>query len=310
MALQKAAITGERILVGTPLPFSVYSSDRKLLLSEGHIVESDRQRDYLIRAGVYVSGAEGADGNRTRNSSVDEPPVHIAENPLNEYVREYQSSNGQPRVPIRMAREESGESYPAWILGADEQQGLIVTAPATGNGSMVAVSEGQTWIFRTLYLTAAVKFHSSIRKVQFEPTPCLHVATPSQVELRHVRSSPRASTCVHGTFHVGKDIPVLIIEVSSSGLAVAVERDQYDPKAGQRLIVSFTINLLDHDYTFKVPATVAGKKHEYDKRYPLLWVCGLSIEAQSELERVVLHGYVHQRLNMELNPLWRTLVRK
>jgi len=58
---------------------------------------------------------------------------------------------------------------------------------------------------------------------------------------------------------------------------------------------------------FKVPATVISKRPEFEKRYPNLWMAGLMIETQSELEKLVLHSYVFEHVALEFNPLWRLL---
>lgn len=298
------------------MPFSVYSADRKLLLAKGEVVESERIRDSLVRAGRYQSngaalvlGAVPASDNllttRGREAAAELP---AAEGPLESYVREYNSTGSNSRIGIRLSREENGESFSCWVLGADEQHGLIISAPATSERSFVAVTEGQTWVFRTLYLTAAVKFFGTIRKVQFEPVPSINVSLPNQLELRHVRSGPRVAACLHGHIEVGKEIPILVTDVSAGGLRIAVERSQCDLKVGQRLTVSFTIGMLGHDYHFKVPATVITKRNEFVQRYPDLWMVGLKIEAQSDLEKLVLHSYVHEHMVTEFNPLWRLLV--
>lgn len=315
MSSQDATLNHAGIVVGQPLPFSVYSADRKLLLAKGEVVESDRIRDSLLRAGRYqsngvalmlsASNSVAASGGIAQESS--EPEI-VEESPLHQYLREYQSAGGSARVGIRLSREENGENFACWILGADEQHGLIVSAPATNDRSFVAVTEGQTWIFRTMYLTAAVKFLGTIRKVNFEPVPSLNVSLPKQIELRHVRSSPRVSTCVRGSIEIGKEIPVLVIDISTGGLRVAMERSHGDLKPGLRLMVNFGLNMLGRDYSFKVPATVINKRSEFEKRYPELWIFGLKIEAQSELEKLVLHSYVYEHMMMEFNPFWRLLV--
>ncbi len=66
--------------------------------------------------------------------------------------------------------------------------------------------------------------------------------------------------------------------------------------------------MLGTDCNFKVPAVVVSIKHEMDKRYPELQFAGLKIEAQSETERLVLHGFVFERTAMDFNALWKALI--
>ena len=296
------------IVVGSPLPFSVYSADRKLLLAKGQVVESERTRDQLLHAGRFQSSGSALE------LSANEDPRHAAnarvvESPLEIYTRDFHGAIGTSRVGVRVARDETGDSFPCWVLGADEQHGLIITAPTKADRSIVPVNEGQTWTFRMMYLTAAVKFTSTVRKVQFEPIPTMNVSLPNQVELRHVRSSPRVATCMHATIDCGREVPVLITDIGVGGMRVAIERERWEPKAGHRITLIFGIQVLGQDYHFKVPATVVAIPHDMDKRYPALCFAGLKIEAQSEIEKLVLHSYVFEHTALDFNALWKALTK-
>ena len=307
MASHEALKDHESIVVGNALPFSVYSADRKLLLAKGQVVESEGTRDQLLRAGRYQSAGSALELSVAEDSRHGKVPFV---DPLDTYSRDFNSAVGNSRVGVRVSREDTGESYPCWVLGADEQYGLIITAPAKPDRSIVPVGEGQTWTFRMMYLTAAVKFHGTIRKVQFEPTPLMNVSLPKQVELRHVRTSPRVSACLHATIECGKEVPVLITDIGVGGMRVAIERTRWEPQPAQRITLIFDMAMLGQDYHFKVPATIVGKVHELDNRYPLLWFAGLKIEAQSEIEKLVLHSYVFERTALDFNALWKALTRQ
>lgn len=305
MATEQLQVDSARIVVGAPLPFSVYNTERKLLLAKGRIVESERIRDYLIKAGRYQSGSSALE-----LSLVEEFSQHDAspENPLDAYSREFHNTVGHSRISIRLSRDDTGDSYPCWVLGADEQHGIIVTAPTKPDRSLVPIAEGQTWVFRMMYMTAAVKFTGTIRKTQFDPVPLLTVSLPKRVEMRQVRASPRVATCFRGSIEVGKHLPVVIADISVGGVRIAVERVNAELKTDQRLILSFCIPILGTDYNFKVPATVIAIRNELDQRYPQLQFAGLKIEAQSETERLVLHSYVFERTAIDCNALWKALV--
>lgn len=303
MASHQLLTDQDNIVVGAPLPFSVYSADRKLLLAKGQVVESEHIRDQLVRTGHFQSS--GSSLQLVKDALVDD--ISQAENPLETYMRDFNSAVGSSRIGIRVSREEAGDSYSCWVVGADEQHGLIITAPAKPDRSMVAINEGQTWVFRMMYLTAAVKFHGTVRKVQFEPTPLINISLPKQVELRHVRASPRVATCMRATIDYGKEVPVLITDIGVGGMRVAMERERWDPNPGQRTMLIFEVSMLGQNYHFKVPAIVVSKPPEQDKRYQALCFAGLKIEAQSETEKLVLHSYVFERTALDFNALWRAL---
>jgi hypothetical protein len=307
MASHRVFTDRDDIVIGSILPFSVYSADGKLLLAKGQVVESERARDQLIYAGKYQSSDSASELTIGENGRHETSPV--VEKALDAYVREFHGAVGSSRVGVRVSREEAGDSFPCWILGADELHDLIITAPSKPDRSIVPVNEGQTWVFRMMYLTAAVKFNGVIRKVQFEPTPLMNVSLPKQVELRHVRASPRVATCIPATVDYGKELPVLIIDIGIGGMRIAMERACWNPEPGYRITLIFNISMLGQDYHFKVPATVVTRPHDMDKRYPALGFAGLKIEAQSELEKLVLHSYVFEHTALDFNALWKALTK-
>jgi hypothetical protein len=293
------------IVVGSPIPFSVYNAERKLLLAKGRIVESERMRDILIAQGKYQANSSALE---LSDAELDEQNgTAQSESPMEVFTREFHATSGQSRVGVRVSREDNGEGYPCWILGADETHGLIVTAPTKPDRSLVPSTEGQVWTFRLMYLTAVVKFQATVRKVQFEPVPMMYLSAPKQVEMRNIRTSPRVATCFRGSVDVGHPIPMLITDVSINGLRIAVERKQLEFKPAQRIKLSFSVNVLGKDYSFKVPATVIAARHEYDKRHPELQFVGVKIEAQSETELLVLHSFVYEHTSTDYNALWKTL---
>ena len=48
----------QKIVVGSPLPFSVFGAEGQLLLAEGAVVETDHTRRMLLLKGVYHDSIE------------------------------------------------------------------------------------------------------------------------------------------------------------------------------------------------------------------------------------------------------------
>ena len=53
MANFKRLIDKRWVAIGKPLPFSIYDSEQKLLLAQGHVVESERSLERLQQQGTY-----------------------------------------------------------------------------------------------------------------------------------------------------------------------------------------------------------------------------------------------------------------
>lgn len=301
MSAQEPAIDGARISVGAPLPWSVYSAERKLLLARGSIVESERVRNALLRAGRYLS-------NGTSLQLEEEVAAAESESPtLDAYVRDTPAVLGQSRIGVHVSRDETSESYVCWLLGADEEHGLMVSAPSKPDRSLIAINEGQTWVFRLMYMTAAVKFAGVIRKTHYEPVPMLYVAVPAQVDMRQVRASPRVASCVRGRLDADRGPPLILTDLSTGGARIVIERGQAALQPGQVLHLRFTLPLLDGRHVFEIKASVVSLRREFEQQYPDLCFAGVKFDALTELQRLILHGYVYERMAMDFNSFWRVL---
>lgn len=124
----KRLIDKRWLAVGKPLPFSIYDSQRKLLLAQGHVVESARSLERLHEQGQYYK-PEGP-GPSVSDEVLEEPaadPVH----PLAALNRDYANIPQRARCGIKISPRETGESYFCWVIGAShENRCLVMTAPA------------------------------------------------------------------------------------------------------------------------------------------------------------------------------------
>src|SRR5437763_159872 len=101
----KRLIDKRWLAIGKPLPFSIYDSQHKLLLAQGHVVESARSLERLLEQGQYYRpdgpGAAGGD------AVIEEPagdPVH----PLAALNRDYANIPQRARCGIKISPRETG----------------------------------------------------------------------------------------------------------------------------------------------------------------------------------------------------------
>lgn len=95
--------------------------------------------------------------------------------------------------------------------------GLMVMVPRKPDGSLVSISEGETWLFRMMYMNSVIRFGGTIRKVFVATESMVNVSLPHDVEIRQIRVSPRVACCLHGTLSLGQDCPVLISDLGTGG---------------------------------------------------------------------------------------------
>lgn len=308
MTTQKALIDKNDIVVGKPLPFSVYGPDRMLLLAKGQLVESERVREALIRNGALqsASGLQGGGADKDRPAENEEKAKLSA---LAVLRQDYQNLNSRSRFGLRMSREDGSESYLCWVVGHTDRRGLMITAPVREDRTFVPVTESQIWLFRTFYATAAFRFSAVVQKVLFDPFPYLHIQLPQMIDMRLVRKVPRAQVCVTATVtdaQSARDMQAVIVDLSVTGLRLALAEGCTLAKE-QTVALNFTVPLLGRQHTMKLSGRVMSCYGVSDMKHSGVNFYGLNIEPVAESEQVVLHGYVQQHLVAELDSMWQAL---
>ena len=295
-------IEKDQIVVGKPLPFSVFSADGQLLLAAGRPVDSDRARQMLVNMGAYRSAllSDERSPSPERNEHAPHKP-----GPLIALQKDYGVSSLAKRFAVTMAPNETHEAYNAWVVGATEQS-LILTAPVRSDGTLVPVTAGQTWLCRTFQVTSAFRFRATILKAIFEPYPHLHLEVPKQVEKRKVRSQPRANVFLNATLDGATPTPCVVLDLSATGGRIAVEQG-IRLERGQSARLKFKVNMIDFNFDLALRAQVVGPFGANDSRHPDVGFYGLQFENLTELEALILHGFVNQHLAAELNGLWQVL---
>lgn len=299
---EKPPAQKQKIVVGSPLPFSVFGAEGQLLLAEGAVVETDHTRRMLLLKGVYhdsiIDGKPLAQENR-------EPAESAPQAPLVALHRDYGAASVGRRFALTIASPDNDENYSAWVIGVHDRS-IIVTAPRRTNGALVSFKVGQACICRAFQMTSAFRFRSTITRVVFEPFPHVHIEAPQHVERRTVRNRPRAAVFLDVIVGMPAPTAAVIVDLSVSGGRLAVE-EGVNLLRGHALRIGVKIQLIDSTFDLTLKAHVVRAFGVSDGRHPKVQFYGIRFEGLSELERLVLHGYVSGELALELNSLWQLL---
>lgn len=291
----------QKIVVGSPLPFSVFGAEGQLLLAEGAVVETENTRRMLVLKGVYHDSIE----EEQRPKEQCEPAGSSPQAPLVALRRDYGAASIGRRFALTIASPDSDENYSAWVIGVHDRS-IIVTAPRRTNGALVTFRLGQACVCRAFQMTSAFRFRSTITRVIFEPFPHVHIEAPQHVERRTVRNRPRAAVFVDVTIEAPLPAAGVIVDLSVSGGRLAVE-EGVNFLRGHALRMGVKIQLIDSTFDLTLKANVVRVFGVSDGRHPKVHFYGIRFEGLSELERLVLHGYVSGELALELNSLWQLL---
>ncbi|HKE93836.1 MAG TPA: flagellar brake protein [Povalibacter sp.] len=295
------ALDKSEIVSGKPLPFSVFDPGRKLLLAAKGQMVTDRMREALLRNGLMAV----VDEESATSRSEDAPGTELR-SPLQQLRLQYSRTAAFARSGFRVSRDERSENFSCRVVGIGEHRSLILTAPQREDRSFVAIGEGQTWLFRTFYATAAIRFAGIIHKVVFEPFPYFHVDVPAVVEMRHIRRMQRVAVCLDATLDLGTPLEAVIVDLSSTGLRLAVDASVVLHPA-ERYRVIFRVSVLGQSHELTVDATVARSLGAADSLHPQVHFHGLGLETRSELDRMILHAFVQGCVISELDGLSKVL---
>jgi c-di-GMP-binding flagellar brake protein YcgR len=96
------------------------------------------------------------------------------------------------------------------------------------------------------------------------------------------------------------------VDLSVSGARLALD-------GGVRLVkdqvvrVQASFPMLDSNFNLSIQSTVVAAFGPSDARHPGIFFYGLKFDNLTELESLVLHGFVSAHLAVELNGLWNVL---
>lgn len=294
----------ERIVVGQPLPFSIFSAEGSLLLAAGRVVESGRARDVLLGNG---SCRDPDKKTWATNVADDDSTQRLRTSPLIAFQSDYRRSNPARGFPMSMARDETSEAFRTFVAGVHEQI-LIVGAPRRADGVLVAVTPRQAWLCRTFQGTSAFRFLGTVLKVAFEPFPHLYLEVPQNIEKRKIRNKARATVLLSAVIETPAATQCIVVDLSVGGGRIATSEDVVLER-DRAIRLGLTLQTMGSQYNLSLRATVARSFGANNPDHPRVAFYGIRFESLSELDAGVLNGFVHSELALELNSLWQVLSR-
>jgi c-di-GMP-binding flagellar brake protein YcgR len=286
-----------RIVVGRPLPVSIYSADRTLLLAAGRAVPNEFVRDGLLRSGAFCGYEDGA-------ASVQTSTVHDDQNDAIAALQaDYQHTHARAAVGFKMERD--GHVSTARVIGVTEDgHGLIMSWPKDASGSPIALHEEEIWTVRAFYAVAAVRFQGRIEQVMNEPFPCFYLSQITDIDRRNVRQWPRTPTCLWAS-RAGEP-PRAIVDLSVGGARIAVDNRSH-LQSGQALLLSTGLALATGRRELSLDASVLNAYGRADEKHGQVQFYGVRFNNVSDLDKVVLHAFVQEHLCLELDRIWHVL---
>lgn len=287
-------ISARDIQVGKPLPWSLYDANRKLLLRRGHVIETERQCELLIKSGLFRN-SQGRDSDGIRRPA----PVQQEEEDKGPSTKIFTLEEARMRVGDAIQLQGSADSprYYVKLIGYLKNRGMIVTAPEA-DGELVVLREGQTFIARFFSGQNAYAFTVTVVKQTHVPFSHLHLSYPREIRGLEIRKASRVGASLPASVTVGKDagqapVPGKMVDLSVGGAALRSKAAIGNKGDTVRIQFKLDIDGIDSLLTFESVIRSCGRD-EADAAVPYLY--GVQFVNMDSTMTLALAAYVYKRL--------------
>ena len=226
---------------------------------------------------------------------------------LDALIRDYADIGTRSRMGLKIATNEGADTYTVSVVGVIRSKRILVlTAPITEDGALVAVMSGQAIHCSWFSSTTAFRFRARVVRILFEPVPLIHIELPAVVEKRKVRSVPRALTNLRATIKAEKETAAAIVDVSTRGARVAVHSD-VRLQRDDAVVVRARLPLLDKRFDLIAPCKVIAGFGHTDPRHPEAQFFGFQFGELDDSTLLLLHAFVQECLVFEIDLLAQLL---
>ncbi len=223
-------------------------------------------------------------------------------------MRDYADIGARSRIGVRITPADITDTYTVSVIGVIRTKRiLLLTAPVTGDGALVAIHSGQLLTCRWFGTTTAFRFRARIIRILFEPVPQIQVELPAVVERRTVRGVPRGLAHLRGTIKTDKESDTVIVDISTSGARIAVPHS-IRMRRNDELVLKARPRMLNRQFDLVVDCDVVASFGNTDPRHPDVQFYGVEFSEMPNDTLLVLHAYVQECLAFETDALAQVLM--
>jgi hypothetical protein len=227
---------------------------------------------------------------------------------LEAFARDFGNKRQRSRTTITVSPGESKQSYLISVLGViPGPRYLIVSAPTTVDGGLIAVHKGQVLRCRWLNPSSAFKFDATIARISFEPVPLLYLHLADRVSKRAIRHEPRALASFPAVVRTPQSITGLVIDLSISGARFAAYHEQ-ELRLGRSVELAFKPRVLDRDFLLTINCRIVSVTDSQFADHPDILFYGIQFHAIPEMDLLVLQCCVQACLTEETDLLAQVLL--
>lgn len=235
-------LSQREVTIGVSLPFSVYTSDGRLLIGRGHVVHSEAQCQKLFALGAYRHTFPGEHHDDAKPAHGDAPTPSARPNRNHDeqvFIGSFPTTGCVPEDFVITLADDMGTSARTRFVGLLEKVSVLLTGndvdPAFVAGAAV---DGQFVSGRYRY-----SFQSEVIGRHALPFEVLYLRYPSEVRSRTLRRHVRVGIDVTARLS-RNDRPmagteVRAVDLSSAGIGLLVSSNS--PAPGEHFKLSLPL---------------------------------------------------------------------
>jgi len=296
----RVAIHISEIVVGKPLPHSIYDEFGTIILKRGAIPESVVQLAHWADQKLF----RDADETSHRKSATREHPQlplemsRPAKNPDHALSLDQIKLSIGDVFQVQMPLDQTEHRAYVKLIGYMRGKSVIVTVPE-GDGHPYLVRDGQAFVVRFFSGKNAYAFTTTALKTAFVPFPHLHLGYPSQVRGMSIRTSERVAVRLicsveNQNTNNGGAVAALMTNISMGGAFLVSKA----PIGAQNTDVSikFRLQLGDIESFLTIDSSICsisrGDAGSPDGEYQQ----GVKFNHLSDNEAITLTAFIYQKL--------------
>ena len=283
------------VVLGKPLPYSLYDQNNKLLMKAGVVVQTQNQLDVLSERGLY---RDRVAANMARMNVHAGPDAEPKTSPEKEGIlldlEEIRMQVGD--VLQLQAAGEDGQRHAVKLLGYARGRSVMVTPPMV-DGAYAIVKQDAAFVVRFFSGKSVYAFPAHVLKMSNTPFPYLHLSYPKKVRGMRVRRAQRAGvklitsvTDMYGALYAGT-----MLDISKGGTLLAAKAAI--GSVGDQILLKFRLQFDDIDQFVHVRAAIrSAQKNPDADRESLAFIHGLEFVEVQESDRLTLSAFTYQKL--------------
>ncbi len=300
-------VNSDEIVVGKPIPWSLYDQSRNLLLNQGEQIRDDAHRETLLASGAchellleMPRDLERADDSLF---PAEDSPAGQAETKATD--RDFTFDDMKLKVEDRLQLEPPAqltrERFTVKVIGFLRGASLLVSMPITANGLRLQLMEKEKLVMRSFSGQNAFGFACTIERICKIPYEYMHLSFPDNIQGIMIRKAPRVRTRIIAAVQdsktgAEKQISALISDISANG--VSLEARQTLGDKGDVVNLAFRVQLHNIDAYLSLKGiiravfTVDPADHSKDA----LIRHGIEFQDMQANDSVILQSLIYQQM--------------